>query len=88
MGNFLWYSFDLLDGNCLPNGNLRPGDRGEDGGAPALDIGAGKLKGTARTRSFMRQQAGSHRAMARTGHLEPVCKAGRGHGVPAGFPTG
>lgn len=34
MGNFQWCSFDLLDGNCLPNGNLRPGDGGKWRGEP------------------------------------------------------
>lgn len=69
LGNFLWYSFDLLDGNCLPNGNLRPGDGGEGGGALAFAISAGKLEGAARSPGFMRQRAGNHRAVARRGLL-------------------
>lgn len=45
MGNFPWDSFDLLDGNCLPGGNLKPGHgEGEDGGSLALDIRAGSSK--------------------------------------------
>lgn len=69
-------SFDLLDGNCFPNGNLRPGDWGDGRGALALRVGAEKLKGAARTRSFVRQRVGSHRARA------------RGHGVQVGSPGG
>lgn len=81
-GNFLGRSFDLLDGNCLPHGNGRAGDGGEDGGAGPPCASSKVLQGPGALR-------GSERGVTVSlGTLSPSARRGGDTGCRRGVPWG